>query len=57
MDYSLPGFAVHGIFQARVYWNRLPLLTPGDLPNPGIKPVSLVPPALAFSVSQIAPFS
>jgi len=27
--------------------NRLPFPPPGDLPNPGIKPESLVPPALA----------
>ena len=29
------------------YWTGLPFLTPGDLPNPGIKPESLVSPALA----------
>ena len=28
-------------------WNRLPFPPPGDLPNPGIGPVSLVSPALA----------
>ena len=28
------------------YWNPLPFPTPGDLPNPGITPVSLVSPAL-----------
>ena len=27
--------------------SRLLLLTPGDLPDPGIKPTSLAPPALA----------
>ena len=37
MDGSLPGFSVHGIFQARV----LPFPSPGDLPDPGIKPRSL----------------
>ena len=26
------------------YWSALPFPTPGDLPNPGIKPASLVPP-------------
>ena len=31
-------------FPRQEYWNGLPLLSPGDLPNPGIKPVS---PALA----------
>ena len=29
------------------YWSGLPFPTPGDLPNPGIKPTSLVSPALA----------
>jgi len=34
-------------FFRQEYWSRLPCLTPGDLPNPGIKPVSLMSPALA----------
>ena len=39
MDYSLPDSSVHGIFQTRILeW--LPFPSPGDLPNPGIKPVS-----------------
>ena len=29
------------------YWSGLPYPTPGNLPNPGIKPKSLVSPALA----------
>ena len=29
------------------FWSRLPFPTPGDLPDSGIKPVSLVSPALA----------
>ena len=29
------------------YWSGAPFTTPGDLLNPGIEPVSLVPPALA----------
>ena len=45
MDHSLPGSSVHGILQE--YWSGLPQLPPQDLPNPGIKPVSLKPPALA----------
>ena len=37
--------SIHGISQARTLGNiGLPLSTPGDLPNPGIEPVS---PALA----------
>ena len=43
MSYSLPGFSVHGIFQARIMeWVAIP--SPEDLPDPGIKPSS---PALA----------
>ena len=29
------------------YWSGLPFLLPGDLPDPGIKPPSLMSPALA----------
>ena len=29
------------------YWSGMPFPTPGDLPNPGIEPVSLASPALA----------
>ena len=39
MDCSPPGSSVNGISQARALeW--LPFLSPGDLPNPGIKPWS-----------------
>ena len=31
-------------FSRQEYWSRLPLPTPGDLPEPGIKPVSPAPP-------------
>ena len=41
MDCSLPGSSVHGIFEAS-YWNGLPFLSPGDLPDPGIGPMSLM---------------
>ena len=46
MDCTLPGFSVQGIFQQE-YWSQLPFSPQGDLPNPGIKPISLVSPALA----------
>ena len=39
MDYSLPGSFVHGISQQE-YWSGLPFSPPGDLPGPGIEPVS-----------------
>ena len=34
-------------FSRQDYWNVLPFPTPGDLPDPWIKPTSLVSPALA----------
>ena len=42
----MPGSSVHGILQAeKDIW--LPLLSPGDLPNPGTEPASLMSLALA----------
>ena len=34
-------------FSRQEYWSMLPFPTPGNLPNPGIKPTSLASPALA----------
>ena len=34
-------------FPKQEYWSGLPFPPPGDLPNPGIKPISPVSPALA----------
>ena len=45
MDYNPPGSSVHGILQARTL-EFVPCLSPGDLPNPGIKLVSPASPAL-----------
>ena len=46
MDYSLPGSSVRGISQARILeW--VAISSPGDLPNPGIKPRSLALKAVA----------
>ena len=39
MNYSPSGSSVRGIFQ-QVYWIGLPFPSPGNLPNPGIKPQS-----------------
>ena len=45
MDCSPPGSSVHWILQAKILgWVAFP--SPGDLPNPEIKPASPVPPAL-----------
>ena len=46
IDYSPPGSSVHGISQERIL-EGLPCPPPGDLPDLGIKPVSLTSPALA----------
>ena len=34
-------------FSKQEYWNGLPFPTPGDLPDPGIEPVSLLSPTVA----------
>ena len=39
MDYSLSGSSLHGILQEK-YCSGLPCPSPGDLPNPEIKPRS-----------------
>ena len=45
MDCSPPGSSVYGILQARILeWVAIP--SPGDLPDSGIKAVSLISPAL-----------
>ena len=46
VDYRLSGSSVHG-FSRQEYWSGLPIPSPGHLPNPGIKPVSLMSHALA----------
>jgi len=40
IDHSPPGPCVHGILQVGEYWRGLPFPSPGDLPNPGIEPMS-----------------
>ena len=43
-------------FCRQEYWSGLPCPPPGDLPNPGIEPMSLMSPALAvgfFTTSTI----
>ena len=43
-------------FPRQEYWSRVPFPSPGDLPNPGVEPPSLVPPALAggFFTTELA---
>ena len=50
MDHSLPGSSVHGILQVG-YWSGLPLLSPRDLPDPGINPASPASPTLSVDIS------
>ena len=38
------------------YWSELPCHFPGDLPNPVIKPVALVSPALANGIFFLSVF-
>ena len=43
-------------FSRQEYWSVLPCLPPGDLPNSGIEPISVIPPAAAgrfFTTSPI----
>ena len=46
VDCGPPGSSAHGSLRQE-YESRFPFSTTGDLPNPGIKPESLVSPALA----------
>ena len=42
-------------FSKQEYWSGLPFPVPGDLPDPGIEPVSLASPALAGEFSTTEP--
>ena len=42
-------------FSRQAYWSELPCPPPGDLPNPGIKPMSLACPALTVDSLPLAP--
>ena len=45
MDYSQAPLSMG--FSRQEYWSELPFPSPEDLPDPGIKPTSLISPALA----------
>ena len=51
VDCSPPDSSVQG----QEYWSGLPYPPLGDLPDPGIKPVSLMSPALAGGFLALAP--
>ena len=42
-------------FFRQEYWSGLPCSPPGDLPYPGIEPVSLMSPALAGRFFKLVP--
>ena len=42
-------------FSRQEYWNGLPCPHPGDLPNPGIKPASLMSPAWQVGSLPLVP--
>ena len=42
-------------FSKQKYWSELPFPSPGDLPDPGIKPTSLASPALAGELLTTVP--
>ena len=42
-------------FSRQEYWSGLPFSTPGDLPDPGIEPLSFMSPALAGGFFTAAP--
>ena len=54
MDCSPPGSSVHRIFQSRVL-EGVPFPTPGDLPHPGLEPMSLSSPELTGGFFTPAP--
>ena len=63
MPDSLPSYGLYVAHQAplsvgfsrQAYWNGLPLHSPGELPDPGIKPMYLRLPALAGGSSPREP--
>ena len=47
MNYSPPQAPLSVGFSRQEYWSGLPCPPPGDLPDPGIEPMSLMLPAMA----------
>ena len=59
-DSATPWTVAHQVplsmeFSRQEYWSGVPFHPPGDLPEPGIKPVSPASPALAGGSLQIRP--
>ena len=58
--FATPWIAAHQAplsmgFSGQEYWSGLPFPSPGDLPDPGIVPTPLAPPALAGGFFTTAP--
>ena len=53
MDQALPSMG----FSRQEYWSRLPCSPPGDLPNPGIKPMSPALPGKPLKLAKLSHFS
>ena len=55
MDHSLLGSSLSMGLSLQEYWSGLPFPPPGDLPNSGIEPVSLMSPAWQVGSLPLAP--
>ena len=55
MDCSPPGSSVHGDSPGKTAGEGRHDPPPGDLPDPGMEPASLMPPALASSLPPAPP--
>ena len=55
MDCSLPDYLRSWGFSRQEYRRGFPFPSPGDLPDPGIKPASLMSPALAGGSLPLGP--
>ena len=55
MDCSLPDYLCSWGFSRQEYQRGFPFPSPGDLPDPGIKPASLMSPALAGGSLPLGP--
>ena len=53
VDCSPPGSPLSMEFSRQEYWSTLPFPSPGNLPNPGIKPASYLPLALPGNPIQV----
>ena len=51
--WTVPGqTSLSGAFSRQEYWSGLPCLPPGDLPDPGMKPASLMSQVAGFFTTR-----